>query len=270
LMWVHGEESAAALTSRDFSWTMRRVHAGASIAITNSKNSAQVLASVGFDPTRMRVVYPGVNGDRYRPDVDGREVRRRFDAPPGQLLLSVGRLQRRKGHDLVIEALDALQAELPDLTYLIVGDGAERSRLEKLVHERGLERRVRFEGEVPADRLPAYYAAADVFVLPTRMDDGDFEGFGLVFLEAAASGKPVIGGRTGGVPEAVADLETGLLVDGGDVRQLVDAIRALATSAELRTRYGAAGRQRTERDFTWQRAADAVLAIHAELANSPG
>lgn len=269
LFWVHGEDVSTALTSRELTWTMRRVHAGASVAIANSHNSARVLAAAGFDPARIRVVHPGVDSARFHPEIDGRALRARFGAAPGRLLLSVGRLQRRKGHDSVLAAMHALRDELPDLIYVIVGDGGERARLAALAVRLGLARRVHFEGEVGAAALPAYYAAADLFVLPTRVEPGDFEGFGLVFLEAAAAGRPAIGGRNGGVPEAISDGETGLLVDGADVRDLASAIRSLATSPALRAELGAAGRRRVLRQFTWDRAAQAVLAIHAEVARQP-
>jgi phosphatidylinositol alpha-1,6-mannosyltransferase len=268
LFWVHGEDVTTALTSRDFAWTMRRVHAGASLAIANSHNSARVLVENGFDSSRIRVVHPGVDNERFRPDLDARDLRNRFGAGPGRLLVSVGRLQRRKGHDSVLAAMHALRSELPDLVYVIVGDGVERMRLESLARELQLEGRVHFEGEIPASLLPRYYSAADVFILPTRVDEGDFEGFGLVFLEAAATGTPVIAGRSGGVPEAVADGETGLLVDPTSTSELAQAIRTLVTTPHLGERLGQAGRARVLRQFSWNRAADLVAAIHAELTVS--
>jgi phosphatidylinositol alpha-1,6-mannosyltransferase len=115
--------------------------------------------------------------------------------------------------------------------------------------------------------LPAYFAASDVFVHPNRVvDEADFEGFGLVFLEAAASGKPVIGGATGGVVEAVVDGVTGLLVGGTDAGELAAAIEQLAASADLRRRLGDAGRARVANEFTWEAAARRVEAIHAAVA----
>src|SRR5206468_3076535 len=103
-----------------------------------------------------------------------------------------------------------------------------RARLELLVAELGLADRVHFVGEVGPDALPAYYAACDLFVMPNRSEGADFEGFGIVFLEAAASGKPAIGGRSGGVTEAIDEGRTGLLVDGTDLGELASAIRELA------------------------------------------
>src|SRR5262249_32016510 len=151
---------------------------------------------------------------------------------------TVGRLQRRKGHDLTIETLAALKPALPHLRYVIVGEGEERARLEALVAHHGLSDRVTFAGAVAAEELPSYYAAADIFVHPNRVDAGDVEGFGIVFLEAAATGLPTIGGNSGGVPEAIEGDVTGLLVDGTDVNELAIAVRRLAESATLRREMG--------------------------------
>jgi phosphatidylinositol alpha-1,6-mannosyltransferase len=149
---------------------------------------------------------------------------------------------------------------------VIAGDGEERARLERLVAEHGVEDRVFFAGTVPNADLPAYYAACDVFLLPNRVDDGDIEGFGIVFLEAAATGKPVIGGNSGGVPEAVERNVTGLLIDGSDVGEVAAAIHELATSEERRSRMGLAGRVRAHGCFSWQRAAAAVSELQLRLA----
>ena len=266
LFWVHGEEVTTALTSREFAWTMRRVHRAAALAVANSRNSASVLESVGFPPDRIRVVYPGVDTNRFHPAVDGASIRRQFAAHDEILLLSVGRLQRRKGHDRVIEALHLLGERAAGLRYVVVGDGSERALLAQRVAERGLSDRVQFAGEVPAARLPEYFAAADIFLLPTRVDAHDFEGFGLVFLEAAAAGRPSIGGRGGGVGEAIDHDVTGLLVDGNDASDIARAIGLLAHSSELRRRLGDAARARVVERFTWEAAARAVMAIHLELA----
>jgi phosphatidylinositol alpha-1,6-mannosyltransferase len=266
VFWVHGEEVTTALISREFAWTMRRVHRAATLAIANSHNSARVLEGVGFRRERIRVVHPGVDDRRFSPDVDGAAIRRRFAGPGDILLLSVGRLQRRKGHDVVLTALRLLRARLSHVRYVIVGDGDERHRLETLAQETGLCGRVFFEGEVPWAMLPQYFAAADVFVLPTRVDAHDFEGFGLVFLEAAAAGLPTIGGHGGGVAEAVEEGVTGMLVDGTDPGELARAIAALAGSHELRQRFGQAGRSRAVTQFSWETAASAVTRIHAEVA----
>ena len=164
--------------------------------------------------------------------------------------------------------MHVLREELPSLRYLIAGDGEERSRLEAMVDRLDLRHRVSFLGVVPDADLPAHYAACDIFLHPNRVDNGDIEGFGIVFLEAAAAAKPVVGGDSGGVPEAVERDVTGLLVDGSDVAAIANAIRRLALSSELRTRFGRAGRERVERLFTWQRAADAVSELQRRLSKA--
>lgn len=264
--WVHGEEIACQSESRELGMLLRRVLRGADAIVANSRSTAQALADVGIDVHRVTVVYPGVDSVRFTPDAPGAaELRRTLAKPDDLVLLTVGRLQRRKGHDLVLQALAGLRQELA-FRYVVVGDGDERERLLGMTRDLGLDECVRFVGAADAAVLPSYYAAADVFVHPNRLDGRDVEGFGIVFLEAAASALPVIAGTTGGAPEAVEAGVTGLLVSGTDVDELAGALRRLARDGALRARFGAAGRARAMRDFSWDRAASAVLAIHRRLA----
>jgi phosphatidylinositol alpha-1,6-mannosyltransferase len=247
---------------------MRMVYRGAEVVFANSANTRRMLLDLGIAPDRLEIVYPGVDTQRFRPDVDGTGIRRRL-APNGELvLLSVGRHQTRKGHDLMIQAVARLtRQQHRSLRYVIVGDGQERPRLEALVDQCGVRDSVTFVGEVPADELPRYFAACDIFVLPNRIEQNDVEGFGIVFLEAAASGKPAVGGNTGGVPEAVADGVTGLLVSGTDVEQLAATVARLIDSESLRRGLGEAGRARAVREFSWESAAARVSAAHGQLVN---
>jgi phosphatidylinositol alpha-1,6-mannosyltransferase len=266
LFWVHGEDIAAAMSSRQYAATMRLVYRRASAAIANSQNTARMIRSLGWCRSGVHVVYPGVDATRFHPAAGDGSLRRRL-APNGELLLlSVSRLQKRKGHELVLRALHELIKDFPGTRYVIVGDGGERDALEQLVTQLRLDELVRFEGEVDDAALPAYFSASDIFVLPTRVEPFDFEGFGLVYLEAAAAAKPSIGGRNGGVPEAVVESETGMLVTGESVEELLAALRLLCLSPDLRLRMGQAGRARVVRDFTWERAAAEVTDIHRNLA----
>jgi len=245
---------------------MTRVYGGASANIANSHSTARMLEALGMPSDRVHVVHPGVDVERFQPQIDASDIRARFGSDGRAILLSVGRLQRRKGHDLAIEAIGRLGSSVP-LTYLIAGDGAERGRLEALVAQHRLQDRVHFLGELSARDLPRYYAACDIFLLPNRIDEGDVEGFGMVFLEAAAAGRPTIGGRSGGVPEAMLDRETGVLVSGTDIGELAAAIHDLASSPEKRHAMGVAGRERVCRAFTWERAAAEVSAVHVAVAS---
>jgi len=266
--WAHGEDVSMALTSRELTLLMRKVYGGADVVFANSVNTRRMLRELGIADDRIHIVYPGVDTQRFRPDVDAAALRQRL-APRGEtVLLSVGRHQARKGHDLMIQAVRQLTQEQHRLLrYVIVGNGEERSRLEALVDQCGVREQVTFAGEVPAGMLPQYFAACDIFVLPNRIEQGDVEGFGIVFLEAAASGKPAVGGRTGGVPEAVADGVTGLLVSGTDVAELSAAIARLLDSEPLRRSLGEAGRARVVREFTWESAADKVASLHRQFVN---
>jgi phosphatidyl-myo-inositol dimannoside synthase len=261
--WTHGEELGFASSSRELTWLMRKTYAAAKGVLANSHNSARLLESDWRVPAeRITVVHPGVDTARFHPAADPAGWRRQF-APAGEILfLSVGRLQRRKGHDLVLRAMAQL-TDLP-IRYLIAGDGPTRAALAEQVRQAGLDNRVAFLGVVSEDALPGLYAASDVFVLPNRQDGVDFEGFGIVFLEAAAAGRPTIGGRSGGVAEAVADGETGLLVDGREAGAVAEAMRRLALDPGLRARLGQCGRERVLRQFTWEAGATRLAYAHRQ------
>jgi phosphatidylinositol alpha-1,6-mannosyltransferase len=264
--WCHGEDVSTALSSRELTFLMRRVYGGGAAVIANSRHTRSQLVGLGVKPDKIVVVHPGVDTGRFSPEVDGSAMRRRLAPGADLMLLSVGRLQRRKGHDLAIEAVAQLRADYAGLRYVIVGDGAERANLEALARSLGVGDRVVFAGELPDEEIPACYAACDLFVMPNRVDDLDLEGFGIVFLEAAATGKPTIGGASGGVPEAIQDGVTGFLVGGLDVSELAGRIRMLADSPALRARLGGAGRERARHDFTWDGAARVVADLHDRLA----
>ena len=265
ICWSHGEDASSAWAAREFKALMPRIYNGASAVLANSRNTARILADLGVSPSRVTVVYPGVDTNRFSPVVDGTAIRERHRLDGKCVLLTVARIEHRKGHYLVLQALAKLLPAHPHLHYVIVGDGGERARLETMTDALGLRRAVTFAGKVADADLPRYYAACDVFVHPNRVDGTDLEGFGLVFLEAASTGKPSIGGNSGGVPEAVLDGETGLLVSGADVNELTGAIARLATSPSMAGACGAAGRARVMREFTWERAARQVEAVHLEV-----
>jgi phosphatidylinositol alpha-1,6-mannosyltransferase len=156
-----------------------------------------------------------VDEERFRPGLDGADLRAEIGVTQGQrLILSVGRLQRRKGFDNVIRALPLLQRQGIDAHYTLIGIGEDREYLERLAREFGVADRVHLLGHVSYDDLPRWYAACDLFAMPNRDIDGDTEGFGLVFLEAAAAGRPALAGTAGGTGSAVVDGVTGLRVDG--------------------------------------------------------
>jgi phosphatidylinositol alpha-1,6-mannosyltransferase len=185
------------------------------------------------------------------------------------VILTVGRLAERKGHDIVLRALPTVLRKFPETRYLIVGTGPEEQRLRHLAVELGVAEQVVFAGRMPDEDLPDCYAACDVFVMVSREipAKGDVEGFGIVYLEANAQGKPVVGARSGGVADAVEDGVTGLMVDSTDPENVADAILRLLANKDWAACLGIQGRNRVRTEFSME-----VLArrMQSVLANSFG
>jgi phosphatidylinositol alpha-1,6-mannosyltransferase len=231
-----------------------RVLRGASLVIAAGEYPLrEARRAVGVGLSHTVVVPPGVDAERFKP-LDGEArlaVRERYDLPTsGSLVVSMSRLVPRKGFDVLIEASAVLAGEGRELTVAICGSGRDRRRLEALADR--LSAPVRFLGRVPDDELPHILGAADVFAMlcRTRWLGLEQEGFGIVFLEAAAAGVPQLAGRSGGVSDAVVDEVTGLVVDRpADVVPATDALRRLLDDQTLRARLAVAGRARAEETF---------------------
>jgi phosphatidyl-myo-inositol dimannoside synthase len=210
----------------------------------------------------LSVVKPGVDEQRFSPSVDGASLRERFGLSRRPVVLCVSRLVPRKGQDVLIEGLSLVRRSVPEAVLLLVGGGPYRGRLEELARS-SPDGSVVFGGEVSDDELPDFYAACDVFAMPCRSRWGglEVEGFGIVFLEAAAAGRAVVAGRSGGAAEAVADVETGLLVEGAEPKAVALAVTKLLANPELAGTMGAAGRARVEAAFTWRGQAERMAEI---------
>jgi phosphatidylinositol alpha-1,6-mannosyltransferase len=222
----------------------------------------RLATTVGRDAELVQLT-PGVDTDTFRPDVDGSAVRARYGLTGRPVIVCVSRLVPRKGQDTLIHALPAVRRQVRDAALLLVGAGRYRDELETLAASLGVADAVVFAGGVPHRELPGHFAAGDVFAMPCRTRRGglDVEGLGIVFLEASASGLPVIVGDSGGAPDAVRDGETGLLVDGRDVSAVADRLIQLLRDDALRARMGAAGRAWAERDWRWDVLADRLHAL---------
>jgi phosphatidylinositol alpha-1,6-mannosyltransferase len=251
---VQGEELSLLRRYRAEAMVMRRVLRGADLVIANSRFTEGMVKEFAGPRVNTGVVWPGLNVDPadWNPDpARVAELRRRLAGEP--VLLTLGRLQARKGQDNVVRALPALAGQYPNLRYAVVGSTQGgtpllRERLLALAQELGVSRHVTIMTDVPDEELPLYYSACDVFVMPNRMEaDGDVEGFGQVFLEAGLARKPVIGGNSGGVPDAVVDGQTGLLVDGMSVPDIAAALLRLLGDSALAQRMAEAGRERALR-----------------------
>ena len=177
-----------------------------------------------------------------------------------QVLLTVCRLTPRKGVDRTIEAMALLQDKHPNLVYVVAGSGDDRARLQKIAADQGVSERVIFAGRVSDEQLLSLYRRADAFILASRIEGDDVEGFGIVFIEAGAFGVPVIGGDSGGVRQAVGHERNGLLVDPNKPQAIADAVNRLLTDTELASKLGAEGKRLAGEVFTWEQCRDVFLA----------
>jgi phosphatidylinositol alpha-1,6-mannosyltransferase len=223
----------------------------------------QRLARVLPDRVRLERLTPGVDTDTFHPAVDGAAVRAEHGLTGRPVIVCVSRLVQRKGQDALIRALPAIRERLPDVALLLVGGGRYRQRLQRLARSGGVAEHVRFAGAVPFGQLPQHFAAGDVFAMPcrTRRFGMDVEGLGMVFLEASATGLPVLAGNSGGAPDAIRPRVTGELVDGRDIGAIADTLAGLLTDPERARRLGAAGRQWVEQDWQWDRIADRLAGL---------
>ncbi|GAA0728217.1 glycosyltransferase family 4 protein [Dactylosporangium roseum] len=242
---------------------LRRIGRGADVVTYLGEYTRVRLARVLDDRTSLERLAPGVDVDAYTPSVDGGIVRWRHGLTDRPVIVCVSRLVPRKGQDVLIRALTRVRRTVPDAALLVVSGGPYRKTLERLARDAGLERHVVFTGAVSWAELPAHFAAGDVFAMPCRTRRGglDVEGLGIVYLEASATGLPVVAGNSGGAPDAVRDGETGFVVDGRDVHAVADRLTQLLAEPALATSMGAAGRSWVESDWRWDTQAARLHAL---------
>jgi phosphatidyl-myo-inositol dimannoside synthase len=239
--------------------TARTLLESAAVLVTNSRWTADlcavVLQEIGSTLWQdlIQTVPLGTDPRRFHPDLPQAEIRSRYDLFGRRWLLSVARLTRHKGIDTGIVALAQLADEYPDLGYAIAGSGDELPALKKLAAELGVANRVRFLANVPDQDLPGLYNCAEVYLGLSRLMNQRVEGFGISLLEAGACGIPVVATRTGGIPEAVGDGESGILVDPDNPEQVAATLRTLLNDRSLAERLGAGGRSAVERYYNWDR-----------------
>ncbi len=214
----------------------------------------RLAAALGPHANRLQRLVPAVDADRFLPTEAGLAVREQLGWTDRPVVVCVSRLMPRKGQDVLIRAMPAIRRRVPDAALLVVGGGPSRQRLQELAESVGVADDVVINGGAPYDELPRYYAAGDVFAMPCRERLGglDVEGLGMVFLEAAACGLPVVAGRSGGSPEAVLDGESGLLVDGRSVDAVADAVAGLLADPVRAAAMGERGRRWVSNAWSWE------------------
>ena len=241
-----------------FSWVMKEIARSIDVATYLGDFTRSAIAPRFSDPEKLIKIAPGIDTEHFKPR-DTEELRRTLGLVDRQTIISVGRLVHRKGQDRLLEALPRIVERFPNAALVFVGEGPHRDHLDTLVKRFGLERNVLFIGRIQYAELPEYIAIGDVFAMPSRsrLFGLEVEGLGIVYLEASACGIPVIGGASGGAPDAVRHGETGYVVDGNDVSEISERIIQLLEDQYLRESMGSAGRQWAVEEWGWQRWSEA-------------
>jgi phosphatidylinositol alpha-1,6-mannosyltransferase len=228
------------------------------------------LEELGLEQGKINVpVVPlGTDPDHFRPGIDTTAARSRYGLESGRWLLTVARLAAHKGIDTVIKVMALLREEFPTLRYAVVGSGISLVWLQALAQSLEVSDRVRFLTNVPDEDLPALYNIAELYLGVSRPSDLMIEGFGISLSEASACGLPVIGSLSGGIPDAVRDGETGLLVDAENPEAVARAVRLLLEDPALARALGAAGRKAVEGFYNWDRVTADILRIGNEYSRT--
>ncbi len=255
-VFLHGSDVAFVLRSPWKLKQFKKVLASAERVVVNSgflKN--KILEKLENLSTPIEVLYPSP-ADIFLEKASEQEMnklKRELALNGKKVMLTVARLVEGKGYPHIAHILPELLKRVPNLVWLIIGDGPKKSELVGLIQKNHLQNVVRLLGVIPREELPKYYQISDVFVLLTHPDEAREEAWGTVFLEAAASGLPAVAGRAGGVEEAVENSVTGVVVDIYQEKTVIEAIVGLLENTEQATKMGTAGRERVFREFTWEK-----------------
>ena len=249
---AHGFEYWLSIAPGTHAAIRRATSRASRVAVMCSAFVARTVRTAVPAEVPVSVLYPGADIERFRPDLETDGIRRSLGVGDRPLVVCVSRLVPRKGQDVLIRAMGSIRARVPDAALLIVGGGPYEAKLRALASA-APSGSVLFAGEVSEDDLPRYYAVGDVFAMPcrTRAAGLEVEGWGNVFIEAAACGRPVVVGDSGGAPESLIDGETGLCVPGRRVDAVADAVATLLADPDLARKMGEAGRARVIRSHTW-------------------
>ncbi len=263
----HGSDLGHARVSRIDAWSVKAVLNNAALVMPNSEYTRQEITRQGYHPRHVANLTPGVDATLFHPQYNAALVRNKYGINNKNIMLSVGRLVPIKNHLNVLRALPKVLEKMPDITYLIVGEGETLQEIKEEVQRLKLNSNVIVAGAIPNKSLPLFYCANTLFIMPSRPMQERCESFGIVFAEAGACGKPVIGGRSGGMNDAVIDGVTGLLVDPLDVAEIAGAIIRILTDHAYALQLGENGRKRAVEDLGWEHV---VMKLEDYLINVVG
>lgn len=259
VIYAHGEELTSWGRGGKYR-AMRFALRHADRIVANSEHTAASVVSMGVAADRVTLIYPGVDVNIFKPLSGSMDFREKSGILADEtLIFSVGRLSRRKGFDQVIQAVAQLRLSGMHLKYVIAGIGEDRAYLDEQICKLKLEGAVQCIGAVSDTDLPCWLNACDIFAMPNREINGDNEGFGMVFIEAAACGKPSLAGTAGGTGSAVVNGVTGIRVEGTDLSAVTDGIVRLINDKD---RMGKAALERVRRNFSWEQVAEKTRQLH--------
>jgi phosphatidyl-myo-inositol dimannoside synthase len=269
LVFVHGDEVSQTQHRRLQPHLRNAIYRAADSVVAANRFAYDRVVDILGSRDRVTMITPGVDTKIFHPGPRPAWIRDQYQLENDPLIVTVGRLVKKKGHETVLRSLPIVLKSQPMLKYLVVGDGPERKRLEMLTSELGLGACVRFAGNVPNYSVGDFYRAADIFCLLNQEDEtGDIESFGMVFVEAGATAKPVIGGRSGGTGQSVVDGQTGMLCEPGNAVQLAESLNLLLSCPDLARQMGEAGLARARRDFCWESRAEQLLEVHQSITRA--
>jgi len=237
-----------------FSWAISEIARSVDVVTYLGDFTHQAIARRFKDKNKLTKIAPGIDTEHFRP-LDGRELREKYGIADRATIVSVGRLVHRKGQDRLVEAMPLVLKEIPEAHLVFIGEGPHRKKLDQLVKRHKLENHVTFIGRIQYSDLPRHFSLGDIFAMPSRsrLFGLEVEGLGIVYLEASACGLPVVGGNSGGAPDAVKEGITGFVVDGNKLPEIADRIITLLKDDELRNQMGNAGRSWAMEEWQWKR-----------------
>jgi phosphatidylinositol alpha-1,6-mannosyltransferase len=256
---LHGYDIMNAQKSGWKKYWAKKILDQAKHIIVNSHNTQNQVLNLGINQNKITIVYPCPNIKPEQLNEHEKQIiKNELDLHHKKILLSVGRLVPRKGFDKVIESLPLVLKQIPNLVYIIVGNGPDNERLENLAEDLKVRGNLIIAEDIPNSNLSSFYDLANIFIMPARQIGEDIEGFGIVYLEANLFSKPVIAGKSGGVEDAVRDGQTGILVNPESVQEISQAILKLFNDPELANKLGVQGKERVLKEFQWPKQVEKI------------
>jgi phosphatidylinositol alpha-1,6-mannosyltransferase len=235
------------------------IYSKAHLTIAVSSFTKQKLVESGVNPSKIKVFHNGVDLENFESGDKYDDIIEKHKLADKKIILTVARISEHKGHDMVIRSLPSVIERIPNVVYLIAGRGSHEIVLKSLVRDLNLEDHVIFLGYVSNADLPKLYNTCDVFIMTSRETSYSVEGFGISFIEASACKKPVIGGKSGGIPDAIVDKVTGLVVNPEDSHEIATALTAVLCDTALANEMGENGYRRVKGGLTWDKIVEDIV-----------